>query len=86
MAIPRAESDSIDVTFLKSLARRVPAVRQHLEKVSALCFERDRLADEVTQLTSQMKVAPRGQFPASTGHDDWSLQKQRKKELSEAYR
>ncbi len=72
--------------LLKSLAMRHPAVKAHMERVTALRFERDRLAAEVASLASQLGVSSKGQALAPKADDDWSPQKRRKQEMSSAWR
>lgn len=73
----------------KKLAMRLPAVRAHMDRVTALRFECDRLRAEVERLT-QVSPASAASGTVATGlpppFDDWLPQKQRKAELSAAWR
>jgi tRNA (mo5U34)-methyltransferase len=76
--------------FLKSLARLIPRVREHLAVVDALRAERDRLASQLAALSAALSAepAPRGdeRTAATPVADDWSAPKRRKQEISAAFR
>lgn len=66
-------------SFLKSLAMKVPAVREHMKRVVALAEERNRLEEALQRLTTDIeaKAALEG---------DWTQTKKRKQELSNEFR
>lgn len=72
-------------SFLKSLARKVPVLRDHLQSIAALAAERDRLAREVEALTERLQQPPAPRV-ANEPQEDWSEPKRRKRELSEKIR
>lgn len=72
-------------SFLKSLARRLPAVQDHLQRVDRMAAERDRLAQELAALRER---APQPTSAAVPGAPEgaWLEAKQRKQALSEGFR
>lgn len=72
--------------FLKSIAMQLPSVRRHLERVSALTAERDRLARE---LDAHLGHARHAEIARQTGQTvpyyEWLSAKQRRQDLSSAW-
>lgn len=66
-------------SFLKSLAMKVPAVREHMKRVVALAEQRNALEAALNRLTTEIeaKAAVEG---------DWTRTKKRKQQLSEEFR
>lgn len=72
-------------SFLKSLARRLPTVRDHLQRVERLAAERDRLAQELAALRERAPQPPTNAAPGAP-EDDWREAKRRKQQLSAKFR
>jgi tRNA (mo5U34)-methyltransferase len=69
-------------TVLKKIALRIPAVRDHYDRVRALIAERDRLVGECERWRASAAAPHAETTSAVSVDDDWSACKQRRAELS----
>jgi tRNA (mo5U34)-methyltransferase len=70
-------------SFIKSIALKLPTIRQHMDRVMALAEDRNRLEQELFALKA--KVA-RSSFLAEDPASGWSALKQRKHQMSQEFR